>query len=208
MGNYIISCRCGLSIGVSCVEGRELRSKKNVNYLELANLQLPSTRRKHHLDTSKLFSVHILETDEVDEEDSEDGSSVTSCFQPYSWYKTSVKIRVQQWGSLCHLMSSSSVEGWNYVEFHLRRFVSLEHSQYKQMKEKLGLHLTLEGDILSMACTYVGEIQQFPLWHSHSLHWCSLPWSASFFREGDSGPDSVWCGTVECHFFCMWVWYS
>ena len=68
------------------MEGRELRSKKNVNYLELANLQLPSTRRKHHLDTSKLFSVHILETDEVDEEDSEDGSSVTSCFQPYSWY--------------------------------------------------------------------------------------------------------------------------
>ena len=103
------------------MKGRELRSKKNVNYLELANLQLPSTHRKHHLDTSNgsypiksehRVKVHYvgfaskydewkdaselesLETDEVDEEDSEDGSSVTSYFQPYSLYKNlSVKIK-------------------------------------------------------------------------------------------------------------------
>ena len=71
-GNYIISCRCGLSIGASCVswfvtvmEGRELRSKKSVNYRELADLQLPRARRKHHLDTSnELFPVRILEKSE------------------------------------------------------------------------------------------------------------------------------------------------
>ena len=44
---------------------RELRSKKNVNYCELADLQLPRARRKHHLDTSnELFPVCILEKSE------------------------------------------------------------------------------------------------------------------------------------------------
>ena len=47
------------------MEGRELRSKKNVNYQELADLQLPRARRKHHLDISnELFPVHILEESE------------------------------------------------------------------------------------------------------------------------------------------------
>ena len=66
MGNYIIPCRYGLSIRassaswfVNVMEGRELRSMKNMNYRELADLQLPRAHRKHHLDTSnEVFPVH------------------------------------------------------------------------------------------------------------------------------------------------------